>query len=331
MSKAYSFHRIIGQDLAIRQLRQGLLKKRVSHAYLFAGPDGVGKQTTALALAAALNCAKQNEGDACSVCRNCLRLMAGNYPDFCNLKPQGSTIKIEQIRGIQARLSLTSFEGNFRVIVLDEADKMTDEAANSLLKLLEEPPQSTVFILLTAMPAAILPTILSRCVEVRFLSLLPATIKKLLLEQGLTDDAAERLANTAKGSISHALNQAASLEADFSRQKAIKIISSLKNTEMMELYSIAGEMEKEENLEEVLDRMVWFCRDVIIFSLKGAERLILNKDCLAEMDRMPPNVVMLDMLNEIIAVRRLLHSNINKRLALENMLIALQKKVTTGG
>ncbi|MEW6663273.1 MAG: DNA polymerase III subunit delta' [Bacillota bacterium] len=331
MDKAFGFKRVIGQDPAIRQLRQGLLKKRISHAYLFAGPEGVGKETTAIALAAALNCLTPNEGEACGGCRNCTRLRSGNYPDFCYLQPKGSTIKIEQIRGIQAKLSLTSFEGNFRIILLGDADKMTEEAANSLLKLLEEPPESTVFILLTTLPAAILPTILSRCVEVRFLSLFPAVIKKLLLERGFAEDAAERLACTSGGSISQALRKAASPEADANRLKAIKIIRSLKNAGTLDLFSLAGEMEQEENLEEVLDWMVWLYRDLFVCQQKGLDRLVLNKDHLTEMDKIPPVVDITDILKEIVAIRRLLQNNINKRLALENMLIALQEKVMIGG
>jgi len=331
MDKACSFSRVFGQDQAIRQLKQGLLKKRISHAYLFAGPEGVGKETTAIALAAALNCIRPNEGEACGLCRNCIRLGTGNYPDFFFLQPKGTALRIEQIRGIQAKLSLASFEGYYRVILFGDAEKMTEEAANSLLKLLEEPPQSTVFILLTTLPAAILPTILSRCVEVRFLSLLPAVIKRLLLERGFAEDIAERLANTSGGSISQAMRKGANPEADANRLKAVKIIRSLKNAGMLDLISLAGEMEQEENLEEVLDWMVWLYRDLLVSRQGGPDRLVLNKDQLAEMDKMPPLVDVVEMIAEIVAIRRMLKNNINKRLVLENMLISLQEKSLIGG
>ncbi|MBS3975757.1 MAG: DNA polymerase III subunit delta' [Syntrophomonadaceae bacterium] len=331
MDQALSFSRVIGQDQAIRQLKQGLITKRISHAYLFAGPEGVGKEKTAMALAAALNCARQNEGEACGRCRNCMRLGTGNYPDFFFLQPKGTTIRIEQIRGIQARLSLASFEGYYRIILIGEADKMTEEAANSLLKLLEEPPQSTVFILLTTLPAAILPTILSRCVEVRFLSLLPAVIKRLLLERGFAADIAERLANTSGGSISQAIQRGANPEADTNRLKAVKIISSLRNASMLDLISLAGEMEQEENLEEVLDWMVWLYRDLLVSRQGGPDRLVLNKDQLADVDKISPMVGVAEMIEEIVAIRRMLQKNINKRLGLENMLISLQEKFLIGG
>jgi DNA polymerase-3 subunit delta' len=292
--KDFGFQRILGQGPAIRQLRQGFLSNRISHAYLFTGPEGVGKETAAMALAAALNCLYPKSGEACNECRNCLRLHSGNYPDFYHIQPKGSSIKIEQIRSIQEKLSFASFEGNYRIILMHDADKMTEEAANSFLKLLEEPPPAIVFILLTSMPAAILPTILSRCVEVRFLA-----------------------------SASQTVNP----ETDAKKLKAIKIIKALKNAGVPELFSLAAAMEKEEDLEEVLDGIVWLCRDLLISQFKGLDRLILKKDYLDDWDKIPSADALIDTIIEITALSQLLRSNINKGLVLENILLTLQEKV----
>jgi DNA polymerase III delta' subunit len=151
----------------------------LAQAYAFTGPPGVGKQTTAVALAQALKCLSPltapsgGEGpDACGVCRACTRIAAGQHPDVTLVAPEEKTvITIDQIRGLAARAGLRAYEGAAKVWILDPAHEMQEPAANAFLKTLEEPSAGSLFILVTTGFSALLPTIRSRCQEVRFTAL----------------------------------------------------------------------------------------------------------------------------------------------------------------
>ena len=145
---------------------------------LFAGPSGVGKRLTALAVAQALNCTNTSQGsglraegsvDACGACAACTRIARGVHPDVLFVEPGDSgAIKIDQVRDIVDRAQYRPFEGRRRVVIIDEADALVQPAQNALLKTLEEPTPSSVFILVTSRPDMLLPTVLSRCPQLRF-------------------------------------------------------------------------------------------------------------------------------------------------------------------
>ncbi|WP_258361026.1 DNA polymerase III subunit delta' [Moorella sulfitireducens (nom. illeg.)] len=150
---------------ARRQLQQALQNGKLAHAYLLAGGSEAARLELAGYLAAALNCREPREGEPCGSCRSCRQMAGGNHPDFYLIQPQGSTLKIDQIRELEKLLTFRAFQGGARVAVLAGADAMTDAAANCLLKTLEEPPQGAYLILLAARPDMLLPTIRSRCQE----------------------------------------------------------------------------------------------------------------------------------------------------------------------
>ncbi|WP_338824454.1 hypothetical protein MHOCP_00440 [Moorella humiferrea] len=150
---------------ARRQLQQALKKGKVAHAYLFTGGDEEARIELAEYLAAVLNCREPSGEEPCGCCRSCRQMAGGNHPDFHLVRPQGATLKIEQIRELERRLALRSFQGGARVAVLVGAETMTEAAANCLLKTLEEPPQGAYLILLAKRPDLLPATIRSRCQE----------------------------------------------------------------------------------------------------------------------------------------------------------------------
>ena len=159
-------------DLVIREqvkraLLSGVRSHRLPPAYLFIGPAGVGKHTTAVALAKALNCVTSN-GDACDHCSTCLRIDRQVHPDIHLLEPQGQAIKIDQIRQLQGVLTLQAYEARVKVAILDDAGQLTIEAANSLLKILEEPPSQTLFVLVSQQLGNLPATLISRAQVLRF-------------------------------------------------------------------------------------------------------------------------------------------------------------------
>ncbi|KYH33812.1 DNA polymerase III subunit delta' [Neomoorella mulderi] len=150
---------------ARQQLRQALQRGKLVHAYLLAGGSEAARMELARYLAATLNCQEPREGEPCGRCRSCQQMAGGNHPDFYLFKPQGATLKIDQIRELERQLTFRAFQGGARVAVLAGADTMTEAAANCLLKTLEEPPEGAYLILLAAQPDLLLPTIRSRCQE----------------------------------------------------------------------------------------------------------------------------------------------------------------------
>ncbi|WP_322908043.1 DNA polymerase III subunit delta' [Paenibacillus campi] len=177
-----SFQEIIGQETAKKVLQNGLRQQKISHAYLFHGPAGSGQLKMALQFAKALVCLEKSD-DACGHCIECRKMEHGNHPDFLLVEPDGNSIKIDQIRELQRIFSYRSEAGNRKIYIIQAADKMTVQAANSLLKFLEEPPAPAVAMLLTDNVQSILPTIRSRTQPVLFTAVDPKQMMQLLADE----------------------------------------------------------------------------------------------------------------------------------------------------
>ena len=162
-----SFSAIYGQEGPIAVLRNAIGNKRVPHAFLFYGAEGIGKRTTALVFAKALNC-KESGTDPCDACTSCRKIDSGNHPDLLLIKPEGQFIKVADIKELQERLRFRPLEGAKRVVIIDDAERMNITSANSLLKTLEEPSPTNVFVLVSSRPHLLPMTILSRCHRLRF-------------------------------------------------------------------------------------------------------------------------------------------------------------------
>ena len=163
-----TFSEIIGQPKAVQLLSRALAGNRLAHGYLFTGSDGVGKRTTAAALAGTLLCESLHEEGPCGRCKGCLKFLSGNHPDYLVIRPDGATIKIDQIRALKKDLSFPPFEAGMRIICIEDVQTMRREAANSLLKILEEPPPDNLLLLIASESQPLLPTILSRCQLIPF-------------------------------------------------------------------------------------------------------------------------------------------------------------------
>lgn len=238
---------IVGQERAITVLRQAIRNETVAHAYLFSGPKGVGKRQVALEFAKALNCLDAQAraaADSCGECDNCRRIKRGVHPDVREVTLYGRkklSIGIGHIREPRPPESSPEDRPPFRlerdallcpqradrkVYLIDPADRMTTEAQNALLRLLEEPPRRVVLVLVTAQPAALLPTVLSRCQPLSFLPADVASAERALIEQGVSSDVAAVAARLAGGRIGAALHLAspASVEA---RRRIVDIVQKL--------------------------------------------------------------------------------------------------------
>ncbi|MGL4464349.1 MAG: DNA polymerase III subunit delta' [Planctomycetia bacterium] len=205
---------LLGHDAVLKQLRAGLRRGRLGHAFLFVGPDGVGKRRTALHLAQSLLCELHpaERLDPCRTCDACRQVQAGAHPDLhlVGKPPDKNEMPIGVVQELCARLSVKSARTGRKVAVVDDADGFNEESANAFLKTLEEPPPGTTLVLLATSVETQLPTILSRCQLLRFAPLHDAVVARLLVELAAVPDlaVAERLAASAEGSIGWALELA---------------------------------------------------------------------------------------------------------------------------
>src|SRR3954471_4417004 len=199
-----AFHDVIGHRTLVSLLARSIARGPLPPSLIFAGPAGVGKRLTALAVAQTLNCLQPDVAsgfsrtstapdadpliDACGKCAACLRIARGVHPDVLLIEPGDSgSIKIDPIRDAIDRSSYRPFEGRRRAVIIDEADALVPQAQNALLKTLEEPPSASIFILVTAKPDALLPTVLSRCPRLRFRALEPGEVAAALISKGRSE------------------------------------------------------------------------------------------------------------------------------------------------
>ncbi len=188
-------------------LNRSLASGRIPHAYLFRGPDGVGKKLTALLTAARLNCLGPVGSSGCGACTSCKKLLSGNHPDVVVISPENGTIKIDRIRELCRSLSYPPYESEMRIVIIEDVHTMTLQAANSLLKTLEEPPERNLLILTAESSRELLPTIVSRCQTVTFYGLPVADCAGVIerKQPEIGPDEARLLAETAGGSPGIAL------------------------------------------------------------------------------------------------------------------------------
>ncbi|MBC7246278.1 MAG: DNA polymerase III subunit delta' [Actinobacteria bacterium] len=222
---------IYGQEKAVSLLRDGLRRGDLPHALLFTGPRGVGKFSAALLFAAAVLCPR-GEPDGCPSCR---KVAAGVHPDLHVLEPEGLSVKVEQVRGLDAELSAKALESSCKVAIIDEADAMTREAANAFLKTLEEPAPGTYVVLVCESKENLLPTVLSRCREVRFTSLGRRDLERFLVErEGLPEEEAQGMARRSGGIFGRALLWARRPELAAHWRRGVELAASLRRLSLLE-------------------------------------------------------------------------------------------------
>lgn len=207
MTEGLSFASLIGQERAKTTLNRIFNSGRMAHAYLFRGPDGVGKKRCAHLVAARVNCIQPDDNGACGTCPSCRKCLSGNHPDLVVVSPVNGTIRIDPVRELCRSLSYPPYESGQRVIIIEDIHTMTLAAANSLLKTLEEPPEHNLLILTAEASRELLQTVVSRCQVITFHGLsVDQTVRVLTGHQpDLDREDAELLAGLSDGSPGTAL------------------------------------------------------------------------------------------------------------------------------
>lgn len=314
------FRTIAGHSRLLSLLSRVIARDSMPPAVLMAGPAGVGKRRTAVAIAQALNClqpiltpgppraesAAQRdpacessaafERDACGECASCRRIARGVHPDVFIVEPGDSgSIKIEQLRDVIDRSQYRPFEGRRRVVIIDEADAAGPDAQSALLKTLEEPPSASVFILVSSIPDALLPTVLSRCPRLRFGPLTPAEVARVLMQDhGYSEQAARAAAADADGSVGRAL-ESQSDDLTEAREAAERILqATARDTDPVKRINLARDLtetkgspaEERNRLAVRLRSLGSLIRDVGIIATGADRAMLANADLEARLEKL---------------------------------------------
>jgi DNA polymerase-3 subunit delta' len=340
-----SFKNIEGHERPITILKRAIANNTLAHAYLFSGEAGIGKKMTALALAAALNCPAAGGDGGCGECPPCRRVAALTHPDVHVVMPESENeqllatwsskaaekasdeIKIDQIRQAQESLTLTPSEGNKKILIVDGAETLNPSAQNAFLKTLEEPPGDALIVLITSMPQSLLPTIRSRCQEIRFFPIPRRMLARALMRRrGLGEEDARFLAALAQGSMGRALVMDVEQEKA-EREELMALWSGLGPMSPGEVLARAEALGKDrDRLERLLDIGVERLRDALVFRTTRDEQLLVHgsdKDPHRQRGEQVPLQRMLEDMELFTASRDLLGRRVSAQLVAENLLLKL--------
>ncbi|CAG7651990.1 hypothetical protein PAESOLCIP111_06434 [Paenibacillus solanacearum] len=322
-----SFQSIAGQDRVKRILQNSLRTDKVSHAYIFTGPSGTGRSAMAKEFAKAIYCQVLKD-DACGECLNCRKVEHGNHPDLHWVVPDGASIKIEQIRELQQQFAYRATASGTKMYVLEKAETMTVQAANSLLKFLEEPTSHVVAILITENGHALLPTIRSRSQWIPFVPMARSAMTEALLKEGQPPALVQIAVHLAAGvDAARTLMQGngfaelRNLVIQLTKESLGRLPSALLTAQQK---LTKGELS--EHLVTFLDMLILWLKDMVQLSVGNRESLIYKDqtDWMAQQAMHYPSHHWIACMELAIETQKRLRFHTNPQLALEKLLMRLK-------
>lgn len=315
-----------GQARAKRFLKRLVRTGHVPHALLFSGMAGVGKKAMALELAKLMNCPDAQGSDGCDGCPSCRKIAGGNHPDFLWIKSEGAYIKLDQIRELRDRLRYRPFEGLWRVVVIEDAHSLKEEAGNALLKILEEPPKQNLFILTTLEPQMLLSTIVSRCCHVRFQPLDDSWIENHMASVHQMDPLrAREIARLAEGSLDRAQWLAAEDRVAHWKQ-VLEGLQTLDELPMIDFFAMTSRWaQQSEDLEQDLECIKLWMRDLILSRLTEEHCAAMELDAkMRGIIESLPIDTLFQLYEKTEQAMQHLRQNANKQLTLEGLCLAIK-------
>lgn len=326
-----SFHDIVGHDQIKEHFQKAIENHKVSHAYILTGEAGMGRKSLANAFALALLCEK-GKADPCMQCHACKQVLSDNHPDLIHVtheKP--NSIGVDDIREqINDTIMVRPYSSYYKIYIVDEAEKMTQQAQNALLKTIEEPPSYAIIILLTTNQEAFLPTILSRCVQLKLKPLRDFVVKSYLVEALHVPEAdADVYAAFARGNLGKAISLVSSEDFKLMHQEVLRLLKQIKQTDISELLEYIRKL-KEDNLDiyECLDFMQMWYRDVLLYKVTKDMNLLIFKDEYKAINEISTGSAydgLEKILEAIDKAKVRLDANVNMELAMELMLLVMKE------
>jgi DNA polymerase-3 subunit delta' len=327
---------IIGQDKVLSLLDYSLKTNTLAHAYLIIGPRHVGKGTLAINLAQALNC--DSPEPPCGQCRSCQRILEGKHADVAPIGLDSRTeIGIDDIRGLQRLASLPPYEGKYKIFIIDGAEYLSTEAANSLLKILEEPPQKVVWLLLSTEEVRLLPTIISRCQRLELKPMPSEQVQETLINSYNIDaDKARLLSQLCHGCFGWALSALANNDILEQRAQRLATLFSLltpKGRSLGQRFAYAQELANQFSQNrragaEIIEIWLDWWRDLMLIK-SGCKGAIINIDYETALEEQARGLSLSEIkgfLANLCLLQERISRNVNPRLALEWLMLNLPGK-----
>ncbi len=319
------------QPIVLKMIENSFKKMRVAHAYLFEGNKGTGKKEVSILFAKAYFCLQQKDGfKPCNQCSNCRRIESRNHPDVHYVEPDGLSIKKAQIQALQEEFSKTGVESNKKLYIIEHADRMTTNAANSLLKFLEEPNSETVALLLTEQFHRMLDTILSRCQILSFKPLSGKAIMTSLVEEGISPSLAG-LASYVTNDVEEARRLCVDEWFGQSYELVLQLYEVLNSRPIQALSLIQiqwmAHFKEKEQLDQSLSLLLLLYRDLLQIQIGDEETVVYKKniDMLKQHALHSTSKRVSDQIEVILEAKRRLSTNMNPQLLMEQLVFKLQE------
>ena len=325
-----TFSGIVGLEDVKEHLQNAISMNKISHAYIINGEKDSGKMMLAEAFAATLLC-EEHGRDACMECRSCRQAAGRNTPDILYVtheKP--GVISVDDIRHqINDSVVIKPYAAQRKIYIVDEAEKMNQQAQNALLKTIEEPPAYVVILLLTTNADGFLPTILSRCITLNIRPVSDGLIKKMLMEKfHVVDNQAAMCSTFAQGNVGKAIKLASSQEFMEKKTAMIRLVTQLQEMDLAQINDeIKNFQEMQDQIEEYLDLITLWYRDVLLYKSAGARAPLVFADEQFQLKRQAETLSYARLeriIDEIAASRTRLHANVNFELVMELLLMTIK-------
>ncbi len=321
------YSKVAGQEEIKTSLIKSIGLNQISHCYIFEGPKGMGKYELALIFAQSLFCSDFHE-EPCNSCQDCIKMNSMNHPDLHIVNQDEITIKREDIDELVESVYKKPYESDRKIYIIKDAHKMTTQAANTFLKTLEEPPGDAVMILLTTNVNLLLPTIVSRCQTIKFRNISKKTIKTYLIDKfNSTDVMADLAANYSGGILNKAVNIVNGKDDVMEKRKEIiNLFDKIIKTDSEIIYEVENYFEEnKDDIDTIIEIIMMWIRDVM-FVKNNMKNLIINKDftnlAVSHSEIMKDNS---DIIEYLQAASDNIKSNVNYKLAIDNMLLKIQE------
>ncbi len=274
----YNFSTILGQENVVKSLQNSIMNKKVSHAYIFLGEKGMGKKLIANTFAKVLLC--EEAEFSCGVCTSCVTFDSKNNPDIIYISTEKKNIGVDEIRTLSNDIVIKPYKYKYRIFIIDEAETMTTQAQNALLKTLEEPPEYAIIMLLSSHLSSFLETIISRSVILKLRRLSEEQISGYIenayqIEKPL----AEVYAAYSQGNLGRAITVSTSEKFMNLREKIMDIITNIENNELSNVLPFSKYFEEQkEDIQEIFDLACMIYRDVLAYKALNSEKYLIQKD-----------------------------------------------------
>lgn len=325
------FQDIIGHDRVKEHLQKAIEYRKVSHAYILSGEVGMGRKTIAKAFSMTLLC-ERSDKEPCMQCHSCKQIMSGNHPDVIwvtHEKP--ASIGVDDIRTqINDTIMIKPYNNGYKLYLVDEAEKMTVQAQNALLKTIEEPPSYGIIILMTTNQDIFLPTILSRCIQLKLRPLKDHAVSSYLTENmGIKESQADIYGAFARGNLGKAIHLASSEEFSLLYKEVLTLLRNIKEMDIPMLLDYIKKLQ-ENNLDlfECLDFMQLWYRDILMFKVTKDINMLVFKDeysVVSSLCQKSSYEGLELILNAIEKAKTRMNANVNTELALELMLLTMKE------